>query len=57
MDWSRLGTIAIAAVLLIGGSIRVAQEGRDGFAFLAAGMILLGVWIAVELHDRYRGGG
>jgi hypothetical protein len=53
MDWTRVGTLATATALLIGGSIRIAAEGRDGYALLAAGMIVLGVWIGVELHERW----
>lgn len=53
MDWSRTSVLAIAAILLLVGGVRIYQEGEEGHVFLATGFIMLGIWAAVELHDRW----
>ena len=56
----RLVPLAAAVVLLLGGSIALAVEdnGLGGTTLLAAGLIVLGAWIAVEswtaLDERKR---
>ena len=53
MDWSKAGVLGVAAMILLVGGIRSWQAGKDGWAFLAAGFLMLGVWATVELHDRW----
>ncbi len=47
MNWSRLPVLLTAALLCIGGAwrIAVADSQWDGTALLAAGLVVLGVWI------------
>ena len=52
-DWSRAGVLGVAALLLLAGAVRVAEAGEEGWALLAAGMVLTGIWVTVELHDRW----
>jgi len=49
----KLGTLAFIVLAMLSGSYRLSQDGRDGTALWAASMILLGVVITVELHDRF----
>ena len=49
----RLPLLLTAAILLLAGGVRVWQQGADGWAFMAGGMLATGVWLAVELHDRW----
>jgi len=49
----KLGTLSGVVLLMLSGSYRLSQDGRDGTALWAAAMILLGVVITVELHDRF----
>ena len=49
----KIGVLAFVFVMMLTGSFRLAQDGRDGSAFWAAGLITLGVLIAVQLHDRF----
>jgi high-affinity Fe2+/Pb2+ permease len=46
----RLAPLAAAAVFLLGGSIALAVEdnGLAGTTLLAAGLITLGAWLALE---------
>lgn len=55
MDWSRASVLAVASVLLLVGGVRVIQAGADGQVFITAGLIVLGVWVAVELHSKWHG--
>ena len=52
----KIGVLAFIVMLMVTGSFRLAEDGRDGTALWAAAMILLGVLITVELHDRFGGG-
>jgi len=46
--------LLMAAAMLIGGSVRVAQADvdRDGIALLSAGFVVLGAWVATEVLRR-----
>lgn len=55
MDLSRLG-IGLGAALAFGvGAFRVATTdgAPDGWGLMAVGLVLAGVSIALELHDRW----
>ena len=54
-SWSPL---AVAVVLLGGAAIALERDNVDGAAGLAAvAFTLVGVWIAVQLHDHFKGPG
>jgi len=46
----RLAPLAAAAVFLLGGSVALAVEdnGLAGTTLLAAGLVCLGAWLAIE---------
>lgn len=46
--WSIL---AVAVGVLFAGVIRSWQEGRDGWLIAGAALIILGAWLATEIHD------
>lgn len=53
MNWKSLTPLAVAAVLLLAGAIRIMQagaEGRDGYALLGAGLLIVGAWLAMEIR-------
>jgi hypothetical protein len=46
-----LPLLLAAALLCVGGAVRVAQSGQEeGYALLAAGLVILGGWAALEFH-------
>lgn len=48
-------TLATAVVLLVGGGVERARSAGDtGVALLAAGLVTLGAWLALEVQS-YRG--
>lgn len=54
--WERFGALAVAAALMVASAIALERENLDGSqGFAAAGFVVLGVWIAAELHDRWKG--
>jgi hypothetical protein len=48
----RLPVILAGAALCAGGVIRAVQNGLDGYLLAGAGLILVGAWLAMEIHDR-----
>ena len=59
MNWDWLRTwspLALAVVLIAAAAIALEREQLDGAAGLAAvGVLLIGVWLTVLLHDRFEG--
>lgn len=55
MDWGRLTVGITAAVAFSVGAFRVATTdgSLDGYALLAVSLVLVGISIALELHDRW----
>ena len=55
MDWSRLTLGIGAAAAFAVGAFRVATtDGSvDGYALLAVSLILVGVSLTLELHERW----
>lgn len=41
-----------AAGLCAAGVLRIWGEGRDGYMLAAAGLVLIGAWLAMEIRDR-----
>jgi hypothetical protein len=55
MDWGRV-TISLGAALIFAvGAYRVSttDNGLDGFALLAVSLVLTGIAITLELHERW----
>jgi Na+/pantothenate symporter len=55
--WSRL-PVGVIVLLLFGlGAYRAATapDAIDGASMMTTALILVGVWIAVELHDKWHG--
>jgi len=58
MDWTRLGLGLGAAVAFGIGAWRIAAEDHpslDGYALMTVALILVGVSLALEFHDRWHG--
>jgi hypothetical protein len=55
--WGRLPIIALIALLFSLGAYRiaVADNDMDGFAMVTVAILLVGVWLTVELHDKFYG--
>lgn len=53
--WSRLPMGVVVALLFAAGAYRANQDPGDfdGVTLMAVSLILTGIWIAVELHDRW----
>lgn len=45
--WARIGPFAAAALLLLGGAVKFPSSMSE--AFIAAGLVILGAWLAVEI--------
>ncbi|MFM2438967.1 MAG: hypothetical protein RLZ55_1792 [Actinomycetota bacterium] len=54
MNWLRLAPPAAAALLLLGGSWRVATAGAEsgGWALLILGAVCTGAWLVLHTQDR-----
>lgn len=53
--WERFGALAVAVGLMVASAVSLERdnlEGSQGFA--AAGFVVLGIWTAAELHDRWK---
>ena len=49
--------LLLAAIFVIAGAWRVVEAGADdGWAAVCVGCVLLGAWLAVELHDHWDNG-
>lgn len=55
MWWARLPILLLAGVLFAGGAFRVSTtDGNvDGYALMAVALVLVGVWVTIDLHDRW----
>ena len=55
-DWLKTWSpLALAVVLLGGAAVALERDNVDGAAGLASvAFVLVGVWIAAELHDRWK---
>jgi len=55
--WSRLPIALLISVAFFIGAYRiaVADNGLDGIVLMVVAVILVGVWITIELHDRFYG--
>ena len=54
--WERFGALGVSLALMVGSALALERENVEGSgAFAAAGFLVLGVWIAAELHDRWGG--
>lgn len=55
--WHRLPLVVLLLILFAVGAYRVAvtDNGLDGIVMLTIATLLIGVWITVELHDRFYG--
>jgi hypothetical protein len=53
--WHRLPISIIISVVFIVGAYRVSvtDNGLDGVALVVVGILLTGVWITIELHDKF----
>ena len=57
-DWQAWPVLLVAAALLVAASIRAVQNDGIGdlsAALLAAGLMLMGSWVAVEVSRYYAG--
>ena len=55
--WERFGALGVSLALMVASAFALERENVEGSgAFAAAGFVVLGVWIAAELHDRWNGG-
>ena len=53
---NRLPLLLVAAVLVFGGAARLIVSGvSDGWVGVSLGALILGAWLAAELHDRWAG--
>jgi hypothetical protein len=50
--WARLPLLLATALLLIGGAVERRDNGSE--AVLAAGLVVLGAWLAVEAGRAWR---
>ena len=51
---TRLPLLLAASVLILGGTLRLILAGTvDGWAGVSIGALMLGVWLTVELHDKW----
>ena len=49
-----LPVLLLAALLVLAGAWRIVEAGADdGWAAVSVGCVLLGAWLAVELHDTW----
>lgn len=55
--WHRLPVSIIISVVFLLGAYRIAvtDNGLDGVAMIVVGILLTGVWITIELHDKFYG--
>ena len=52
--WSRFGALGVSVALMVGSALALERDNVEGSgAFAAAGFVVLGIWIAAELHDRW----
>ena len=54
INWSRLPVLFVAAALCFGGAVRIAQasDSTDGFGLMAAGLVILGIWVTLEVQSH-----
>lgn len=52
---SKLPISIVIAIAFILGAYRIQKDdnGFDGFVLITVAVILVGVWIAAELHDKF----
>lgn len=52
---SKLPISMIIAVAFVVGAYRIqtADNGLDGFVLITIAILLVGIWIAAELHDKF----
>ena len=50
----QLPLLLLTALFVFSGAWRIVEAGTDdGWAAICVGCVLLGVWLAVDLHDRW----